>query len=74
MLSFLIEFEGYRARVERDRDGTLHGRVIEINEPIFFKASSMRMVETKFAKALQAYFERCQYLGIDPEAPDPKGL
>jgi predicted HicB family RNase H-like nuclease len=74
MLSFLIEIEGYRARVERDREGTLHGRVIEINEPIFFRASSARTVEMKFAKALEAYFERCRTLGVEPESPAPNSF
>ena len=45
MLSLLYEIEGYRARVERDREGILHGRVIEIEEVITFKAISIRLVE-----------------------------
>lgn len=69
MLPFLIEVEGYRARVERTRDGMLHGRVIEIHEVINFKASTFRMVETQFMRALQAYFTRCQQNGTEPEKP-----
>ena len=71
MLSFLLEFEGYRARIERDREGVLHGRVIEIDEPIYFKALTIRVVERKFAMALEAYFDRCRQLGVDPEKPTP---
>ena len=74
MVPFLVEIEGYRARVERDRDGTLWGRVIEIDEVITFKASTMRVVETRFAKALSAYFERCLQKGIPPQKPAPKGF
>ena len=74
MLPFLVEIEGYRARVERDREGVLHGRVIEINETITFKATTLRMVETKFAKALQAYFARCQQNGHPPEKPVVMGF
>ena len=74
MLSHLIEIEGYRARIERDREGILWGRVIDINEPINFKASTMRMVETRFAQALQAYFDRCLALGKEPEKPKAHGF
>jgi len=69
MLSFLIELEGYRARVERDKEGMLHGRVIEIGEVIYFKAPTIRLIERKFAQALEAYFDRCKQLHIDPEKP-----
>ena len=71
MLTFLIELEGYRARIERDRDGMLYGRVIEINETIYFKAATIRVVERKFAMALEAYFDRCRQVGKDPEKPVP---
>lgn len=74
MFSFLMEFEGYRARVERDREGMFYGRVIEIDDVINFKASSMRQVETKFATALEFYFERCKEQGIDPQRPIFSGL
>ena len=69
MLPFLVEIEGYRARIERDREGVLHGRVIELHEVITFKATTLRMVETKFAKALAAYFIRCEQNGVQPEKP-----
>lgn len=71
MLSLLYEIEGYRARVERDREGILHGRVIEVEEVITFKAISLRLVERNFARALEAYFERCRMMGKDPEVPKP---
>jgi predicted HicB family RNase H-like nuclease len=74
MLSFLIEMEGYRARIERDRDGTLHGRVIEIEEVIYFRANTLRMVERKFSMALENYFERCKQMGVQPEKPIPMGF
>ena len=74
MLSFLMELEGYRARIERDRDGMLHGRVIEIEEVIYFRASTLRMVERKFANALEMYFDRCKQTGREPEKPIPMGF
>ena len=74
MLSYLVEIEGYRARIERDREGVLWGRVIEMEEIIFFKSVSTRMVERNFALALEAYFERCRSLGVEPEKPPPTGL
>ena len=69
MLSLLYEVGGYRARVERDPDGILHGRVIEIEEVITFKAISKRLVERNFARALDEYFERCRNMGQEPEQP-----
>jgi predicted HicB family RNase H-like nuclease len=69
MIDFMIEFEGYRARVERARDGVLHGRVIGLNEIINFKAPTSRVIERQFAKALEAYFERCKQRGVEPEKP-----
>jgi hypothetical protein len=71
MLSLLYEVDGYRARVERDRDGVLHGRVLDIDEVITFKAISARFIERNFSLALYAYFERCRSLGIEPEQPKP---
>ncbi len=69
MYSFLIEFEGYRARVERDRDGLLHGRVMGIDDAVNFKAVTMRQVESKFAAALSSYLEGCRARGVDPQKP-----
>ena len=74
MLSFLVEMEGYRARIERDREGMLHGRVIEIDETIYFRASTIRMIERKFAMALEAYFDRCKELGVPPSKPTPSSF
>ena len=74
MLSFLVEMEGYRARIERDRDGVLHGRVIEIEETIYYRALTIRMIERKFAMALEAYFDRCKQLGVEPSKPIPSSF
>ena len=74
MLSLLYELEGYRARVERDREGVLHGRVIEIEATVTFKAQTLRLVERNFARALEAYFERCRLLGKEPEDTKPLGF
>ena len=68
-MSFLVELEGYRARVERDRDGTLHGRVLELEELVYFKAATMRVLESRFAKALETYFENCKQRGVEPRKP-----
>ena len=66
-MSFVVEIEGYRARVERAADGTLLGRVIEMEDQVYFRAATMRMVETKFAKAIEAYLENCKQRGIEPK-------
>ena len=74
MRSYLIERDGYYAKVERDRDGTLHGRVIGLETIISFKAVTQRVVERQFAIALEAYFDRCRQLGVEPEKPRPLGI
>ena len=74
MLGTIIEFEGYHAKIERTADGLIHGRVIGLEEIINFKAATMRVAERQFAKALEAYFERCKQRGIEPEKPRPLGF
>jgi predicted HicB family RNase H-like nuclease len=74
MLEYLIEVEGYRAKIERARDGMLYGRVLGLEEIINFKAPTVRVVERQFIKALEAYFERCQQRGVEPAKPAPLGF
>ena len=74
MINFIIEIEGYHARIERARDGMLYGRVIGLEEIINFKAATQRVAERAFAKALEAYFERCKQRGIEPEKPRALGF
>jgi predicted HicB family RNase H-like nuclease len=69
MINQLIEFEGYRARIERAKDGMLYGKVLGLEEIINFRAPTMRVVERQFIKALESYFERCKQRGIEPEKP-----
>ena len=71
LVSFIVEIEGYRARIERDREGMLHGRVLEMEDLVYFKAPTMRLVESKFANALQLYFEMCKQKGVEPRKPSP---
>jgi predicted HicB family RNase H-like nuclease len=70
----VIELEGYYAKVERGRDGFLYGRVIGLEEIINFKAPTQRVLERCFAKAMEAYFERCKVRGIEPEKPRSLGF
>ena len=74
MINFIIEIEGYHARIERARDGMLYGRVIGLEEIINFKAATQRVAERAFAKALESYFERCKQRGIEPEKPRALGF
>ena len=70
LLSFIVEIEGYRARIERDRDGILHGRVLGMEEMVYFKAPTARLIETRFASALETYFEMCKQKGVEPLKPN----
>ncbi len=40
-----------------------------MEELVYFKAATLRMVETKFANALQAYLEMCKQRGVEPRKP-----
>jgi predicted HicB family RNase H-like nuclease len=40
-----------------------------MEEIIQFRASTMRMIETKFANALESYFVFCRERGIEPKKP-----
>ena len=68
-MSFIVEIEGYRARVERDKEGILHGRVLEMEDLVYFKAVTTRMVETKFAQAIENYLQSCREKGVEPRKP-----
>jgi predicted HicB family RNase H-like nuclease len=74
MINFLVEFEGYRAKIERSRDGMLYGQVIGLEEAVNFKAPTIRVVERQFAKAMESYFERCKQRGIEPKKPVGMGF
>jgi predicted HicB family RNase H-like nuclease len=74
MLTYLIECEGYRAKVERARDGMIYGKVLGLEEIVNFKAPTMRVIERNFARALEAYFERCRVRGIEPAKPAATGF
>jgi predicted HicB family RNase H-like nuclease len=74
MIDYMIELEGYRARIERAKDGMLYGRVIGLKEIINFKAPTSRVVERQFAKALEVYFDKCRLHGVEPEKPVALGF
>ena len=69
MINQLIEFEGYRATIQRGTDGMLYGKVLGLNEVVNFKAATMRVAERQLIRALEAYFERCHQRGMEPEKP-----
>ena len=69
MINQLIEFEGYRASIQRGTDGMLYGKVLGLTEVVNFKAATMRVAERQFIRALEAYFERCLQRGVEPEKP-----
>lgn len=74
MLAYMVEVEGYRAKIERSGDGMLYGRVLGLEEIVNFKAITMRVVERQFAVALEAYFERCRQKGVEPAKPAATGF
>ena len=70
----ILEIEGYYAKLERERDGMIYGRVIGLEEIINFKAVTIRVAERQFALALESYFERCKQRGVEPEKPRTLGF
>ena len=74
MIQSILEIEGYYAKLERERDGMIYGRVMGLEEIINFKAVTIRIAERQFALALESYFERCKQRGIEPEKPRALGF
>jgi len=69
MIPRIIEFKGYRARVEQDPSGMFHGKVLNITDVVNFMARSSRQLYKHFSQSIEIYFARCKEQGIDPQRP-----
>lgn len=65
-----LNYKNYIAKLEYDdEDGIFYGKVININDSIEFKGSSVEELRKEFKESVDAYLEFCQELGDEPEKP-----
>ena len=68
MITSLMEYQGYHAKIEFDRDDQLFiGRVIGINDSVNFHGRSVDELTEEFHNAVLNYLDYCMEAGKDPE-------
>ena len=68
MISSLMEFEGYHAKIEFDQEDQIFiGRVLGINDSINFHGQSVKELTKEFHNAIANYLDYCKQVGKEPE-------
>lgn len=68
MITSLMEFEGYHAKIEFDQDDQLFvGRVLGINDSVSFHGKSVDELVTEFQNSIHNYLHYCKQAGKEPE-------
>ena len=68
MISSLMEYNGYHAKIEFDQfDQIFVGRVLGINDSINFHGESVKDLTREFHNAISNYLEYCKKAGKEPE-------
>ncbi len=68
MISSLMEYEGYHAKIEFDQDDQIFiGRVLGINDSINFHGRSVEELKAEFRNAVGNYLDYCRQAGKEPE-------
>jgi predicted HicB family RNase H-like nuclease len=66
----VLEYKGYKARVELDPDDECFvGRLAGINDVVGFHGSSIEEIKAAFHEAVEDYLETCRKVGKTPERP-----
>jgi predicted HicB family RNase H-like nuclease len=66
----VLEYEGYRARVELDPDDECFvGRLAGINDVVGFHGSTIAELRSAFHEAVDDYIETCRKAGKPSERP-----
>jgi len=67
-----MEYKGYVARIEYDRDNELfYGIVQNCRDTIHFEGGDPIELEREFEMSVQAYFDFCAQCGDEPLPPHP---
>ncbi|MGC9206623.1 MULTISPECIES: type II toxin-antitoxin system HicB family antitoxin [Acidithiobacillus] len=65
-----LTYKGYTARIDfDDRDNSLVGRLLGIQDIIGFHAENVADLHTAFEEAVDDYLEACEKIGKSPEKP-----
>ena len=68
MISSLMEYNGYHAKVEFDQEDQIFvGSVLGINDSINFHGYSVKELNERFENAILNYLEYCLKAGKEPE-------
>ena len=69
-MSNMLDYRGYRARVEFDaEDGLFFGRIAGIRDGVTFHADHVPALVDAFHEAVDDYIETCARTGKTPERP-----
>ena len=68
MISSLMEYEGYHAKIEFDQEDQIFvGHVLGINDSINFHGRSVDELKDEFRNAIDNYLFYCKQAGKEPE-------
>lgn len=66
----MIEYKGYRAKVEFDDDAEIfHGEVVDTKDVITFQGKSVREIKKEFKDSVDDYLDFCEARGEEPDKP-----
>ena len=66
----VLEYQGYKARVELDpEDECFVGHIAGINDIIGFHGDSVAEIKAAFHESIDDYIETCKKIGKEPERP-----
>ena len=68
MISSLMEYNGYHAKIEFDQEDQIFvGHVLGINDSINFHGESVTELMVEFRKSVNHYVDYCIQIGKEPE-------
>ena len=66
----VLEYQGYKARVELDpEDECFVGHIAGINDIIGFHGDSVAEIKAAFHESVDDYIDTCKKIGKEPERP-----
>ena len=70
-----MEYKGYQASYKYDdEEGAYHGRVVNIDDFIFFEADTVEQLNEEFHFSIDDYLAACEEKGREPDKPFTKGI
>ena len=70
-----MEYKGYQASYKYDdEEGAYHGRVVNIDDIIFFEADTVEQLNEEFHFSIDDYLAWCAEDGKEPDKPFTKGI